>query len=71
MLKPKDLREQTAEELTALYQDLCREIFDLVNELRISRKLEKPHLLQEKKRDRARVMTILTEKGGKASRNMG
>ena len=35
-------------------------------ELRITRKTEKPHLLREKKKDRARVLTALQQKiGGK------
>jgi large subunit ribosomal protein L29 len=62
MLKAKDLVNQSKEELEDIYQDLCREIFDLANELRASRKLDKPHLLKGKKRDRARVLTVLRQK---------
>lgn len=64
MQTAKELRDQTASELVALYRDLSKQIFELNNELSIHRKLEKPHLLREKKRERARVMTVLREKEG-------
>ena len=62
MLEVKNLRDQTVDELKTLSNDLSREIFELRNELSMNRKLAKPHLLNEKKKDRARVLTILTEK---------
>ena len=62
MLKSKDLRDQTVEELATLHRDLSREIYDMKSELRIARKLDKPHLVREKKRDRARVLTIKRQK---------
>ena len=62
MLKTKDLISQTVKELEVQHEDLCREIFELMNELKLSRKLDKPHLLTEKRRDRARVLTVLREK---------
>ncbi len=63
MMKAKELRDQSVEELKLLRRDLSKEIFGLKNELSLSRKLEKPHLVRAKKRDRARVMTVLAEKG--------
>jgi large subunit ribosomal protein L29 len=62
MLKVKELKDQSQEELKAVYQDLSKELFQLRNEMKITRKLEKPHLVRIKKKDRARVMTILREK---------
>jgi large subunit ribosomal protein L29 len=62
MLKAKELKEQSVEELKVLCGDLSKEIYGLKNELRTTRKLEKPHLLREKKRDKARVMTVLRQK---------
>lgn len=62
MLKAKELRDQSPEELQALSIDLSKEIFLLRNELKTTRKLEKPHLIRVKKRDRARALTILREK---------
>ena len=62
MTKAKELREHSPEELKARYQDLSREVFQLRNEFKLTRKSESPHLLRAKKKDRARVMTILREK---------
>lgn len=62
MANIKDLRDQTADELKAIYQDLSKELFQLRNERKMTKKMEKSHLVREKKKDRARVMTILREK---------
>lgn len=62
MAKAKDLRDQSVEELKLHYQDLSKELFQLRNEMKVTRKMEKPHLVRQKKKDRARVMTILREK---------
>lgn len=55
-------KDQSVEELKALYHDLSKEIFELKNEVSINKKLEKPHLVKLKKRDRARVLTALRQK---------
>jgi large subunit ribosomal protein L29 len=68
MAKAKELRDQSPEELKALYQDLSKELFQLRNEMKITRKIEKPHLVRIKKKDRARAMTILREKEMAATR---
>jgi large subunit ribosomal protein L29 len=60
----KEMRDQSLEELQIRYQDLSREIFDLRNEIQLTRKLEKPHRMRFKKRERARVLTIIREKEG-------
>lgn len=62
MQEASKLREQSVQELQALSVDLSKEIFRLRNELKMARKLEKPHLLKHLKRDRARVLTVLREK---------
>jgi len=62
MLKVKELVESSIEELEVRYAEICRSIFSLTNELRSSRKLEKPHIMREKKRDRARLLTVLRQK---------
>lgn len=63
MLKKQEIRDQTIEELEALNHDLSKEIYDLMNEFRLTRKMEKPHLIKEKKKTRARVLTMIKEKG--------
>ena len=62
MKKAKELRDQPIEELKAIYQDLSKELFQMRNEMKVTRKAEKSHLIRIKKKDRARVMTILHEK---------
>jgi len=63
-MKKQDIQGQSVEELKTLYRDLSKEIFQMKNELALSRKLDKPHLLRQKKKDRARALTILRQKSG-------
>jgi large subunit ribosomal protein L29 len=65
MKAQQQYRDQTVDELKALYTDLSRDIFTLRCENSLHRKLEKPHLLRQKKRERARVLTFLRQKGGR------
>jgi large subunit ribosomal protein L29 len=60
--KKKESKEHSTAELKAQALDLEREIFDLRNELALNRKLEKPHLLKAKRKEKARVLTLLTQK---------
>jgi large subunit ribosomal protein L29 len=62
MLNMSELVAQSKEELEVHYTQISRDIFNLQNALRISTKLEKPHELKEKKKDRARVLTALNKK---------
>lgn len=62
MLNVKELINQPESELEAQYEQLSRDIFVLQNELKMLKKLEKPHELQEKKKNRARVLTALNQK---------
>lgn len=63
MKKNRRFQDTTVEELNALYRELSKEIFSMRNEKAISRKLDKPHLLKEKIKDRARVLTFIRAKG--------
>lgn len=62
MAKKMDLMDRSVEELQAMAKDLDREIFDMRNELSVQRKLEKPHLLKVKRKEKARALTVLTKK---------
>lgn len=62
MLKPKNLRDQALEELEAMLTDTRKELFKLVNERKQAKKLEKPHLLMEKKKDIAKLLTVIRSK---------
>ncbi|MBX7067260.1 MAG: 50S ribosomal protein L29 [Parachlamydiales bacterium] len=60
--KKKEVKDQSVGELKAAIGDLDRELFALRNELATQRKLEKPHLIKEKRKQKARILTILTQK---------
>lgn len=62
MKKAKELRDLSIDELQANYQDTKKELFRLVNDARISKKTEKPHLIQGKKKEIARILTVMHEK---------
>jgi large subunit ribosomal protein L29 len=62
MTKAKDLRDNSIEELEASYSDIRKELFDLKNSRERDKKLEKPHLLRAKRREIARLLTIINEK---------
>jgi large subunit ribosomal protein L29 len=62
MLKAKELRDQSIDELQAQVYDVQRELFELVNSKKQTKKLEKPHLIQMKRRDIARLKTVIAEK---------
>ena len=62
MLKSKDLRQESVDELTAMAGDLQKDLFELKSELKVNRKIEKPHLIKEKRKDIARIYTIIAQK---------
>lgn len=63
MAKKKiEFKDQSEKELLTAVHDLNRELFELKNELATQRKLEKPHLIKAKRRQKARILTILTQK---------
>lgn len=64
MKKQQGIKDQSVQELKTLYRDLSKDIFQIKNELAVARKLEKPHLLRNKKKDRARALTFLRQKNG-------
>jgi len=61
MLKAKELRDQSAEELELMYHDTMHELFELVNQAKLE-KPEKPHLIWQKKKLVARLLTVMNEK---------
>lgn len=64
MTKAKDLRDQTENELKALLLEKQKERFKLLNQRQKEKKLDKPHLLPNNRREIARILTVLTEKEG-------
>jgi large subunit ribosomal protein L29 len=66
MTKANNYRDMTEEEVEALYSDTRKELFHLINELKKAKKVEKPHLIRQKKKDIARLLTVMNEKQSKA-----
>ena len=60
--RTKTVHDQSIAELSERLIQLDRELFALRNEKAMQRKLEKPHLLPAKRKEKARVLTILTQK---------
>lgn len=60
--KAREFRDMSMEELDALYVDSRHALYHLVNELKKTKKMEKPHLIKEKKKEIARLLTVITEK---------
>ena len=62
MAKVQELRDQSQEELKALYEDLHKKVFELRNQQSLEKKLDEPHMIRESKKNIARVLTVLREK---------
>ena len=60
-MKATEIREMTAEQLSAKLTELKKELFNLRFQHAVNQ-LENPHRITEVKRDIARVMTVLNEK---------
>ena len=60
-MKATELREMTAEQLTAKLGELKEELFNLRFQLEV-KQLDNPHKIKDVKHDIARVMTIIREK---------
>ena len=60
-MKASEIRELTAEQLSAKLKELKTELFNLRFQHAINQ-LDNPHKIAEVKKDIARVMTILHEK---------
>lgn len=62
MYKAKDLRDQSVEELEAIYDESCRKLFEMVSEAKMRKKQDKPHEIKHARKDIARLLTVMTEK---------
>lgn len=62
MTKASNLRDMAVSELEVAVDDLNKELFALVNDKKRSKKVEKPHLIREKKKQKARLLTVIGEK---------
>lgn len=62
MKKAQEFRDQSLEELEANCRDTRKELFALINEMKQTKKVEKPHLVRHKKREIALMLTVMNEK---------
>jgi large subunit ribosomal protein L29 len=62
LLKARDLKDQSIEELEATLRDTNKQLFDLINQFKAQRKREKPHEIRHAKKNIARLKTIITQK---------
>lgn len=62
MAKAKQFREQSDSELQVQCQDLRREIFTMKNALSSKKEDVKPYQIQMKRKDVARILTVLRER---------
>lgn len=62
MYKAKDLRDQSLNELEAIYDDSCKKLFELINQFKSQKKREKPHEIKHARKDIARLLTVMSEK---------
>lgn len=60
--KAIELRNLSVEELTGNYFDHIKELQQLKDEMKRTKKLEKPSLIRDRKRNIARLLTIIKEK---------
>jgi len=62
MIKIEEIRDKSDEQLEFRLSEIDRESYDLTNELKSAYKLEKPHLLRDLKKEKARILTVRTER---------
>ena len=67
-MKASEIRNMSADELNAKLKDLKDELFKLRFQHAINQ-LDNPHVINDTKKDIARVMTVLRQKQNDASRN--
>ena len=64
MAKKQEKVQLSEGEIKQQVETLDQEIFALRNELAMNQKLEKPHLIKAKRKEKARLLTSLTQQRG-------
>ncbi len=62
MSKATALRDMAIEELESAVIDVNKEIYQIIDENKRDKKLEKLELLRQKRKHKARLLTIISEK---------
>ncbi|CDR33061.1 50S ribosomal protein L29 [Criblamydia sequanensis] len=68
MLKASELKDKASEELEAMLIDLRKDLFASVNEAKQTKRIDKPHLVKQKRKDIARILTVMREKKRQATK---
>lgn len=61
-MKFNELSTLSEDDLVLKKKELSEEIFKQSSQLKVTRKLEQPHLLKQAKKNKARVLTALRQK---------
>jgi len=69
MLKAKDLRDKSVDELNANLSDLRVELFAWINDAKQSKKNDSPSFAKNKRKEIARVLTVIRQKELEESRS--
>ena len=64
MVKAKELLDKSVEDLNFMYEDVCKEIYKIIDDVKVNKKIESLSQLRMKKKDRARILTMLRQKNG-------
>lgn len=62
MLKAQEIRDKTIPEIEVLLEEARKELYEIVNAAQFAKKYEKPHLKREKRKEIARLLTVLRAK---------
>jgi large subunit ribosomal protein L29 len=62
MRKMSAYENLSIEDLEEQYIAFSKEIYEIKTAFNMTKKMENPHILKKRKKDRARVMTILNQK---------
>lgn len=62
MATAKEFREKSTEELQALLIDLRRELFNFINDMKRTKKVDRPDQVRNTKRDIAKLLTVIRER---------
>lgn len=66
MLKAQEIQDKSIKEIEALLADARKELYNVVNAAQFAKKFEKPHLKREKRKEIARLLTVLRSKQANA-----
>jgi large subunit ribosomal protein L29 len=60
--KTNNLHDQDVDKLVTRLGEIDGELFALRNELAMNKKLDKPHLIKLKRKEKAQILTVMTQK---------